>query len=431
VLDYVAAYEGVLKEPPPSWKRFPSVMVGWDNTARRPRGATVFDGATPEAYAQWLEATVASLAGVRDEERYLFIVAWNEWAEGNHLEPDQHYGRAFLEATRSALLVGDDPGPAGPGSDEKIVPHPAEVAEAVDLGSASSLFDGVAANAVRLVREVTVDPRRLVVGLGSDTSELTAAFGETYRSLDLRPGSVVADVQAGLEGHGQAGAVVLLDRIGRVAEPHRLLSELSAWALANGEPTLVVSVPNVAHFDVGLRLLCGDWEPAGTGRAGEPAAHFFTEPGLTRLVERCGWRVVDRDDFRRVRSDQHDTELEDSIPEEMVGALRILSETYNPESTIEEFVWALAPVPLDSPPRSFAAAIAPPPAEEERDLPKAIRHPVYDYLASVGVVASETNRRAVALRRQPRPRWRRAFLEAVNANPRTAEAYKRLRRWFV
>jgi hypothetical protein len=431
VLDYVAAYEGVLKEPPPTWKRFPSVMVGWDNTARRPRGATVFDGATPEAYAQWLEATVASLAGVRDEERYLFIVAWNEWAEGNHLEPDQHYGRAFLEATRSALLVGDDPGPAGPGSDEKVVPHPAGVAEAVDLGSASSLFDGVAANAVRLVREVTVDPRRLVVGLGSDTSELTAAFGETYRSLDLRPGSVVADVQAGLEGHGQAGAVVLLDRIGRVAEPHRLLSELSAWALANGEPTLVVSVPNVAHFDVGLRLLCGDWEPAGTGRAGEPAAHFFTEPGLTRLVERCGWRVVDRDDFRRVRSDQHDTELEDSIPEEMVGALRILSETYNPESTIEEFVWALAPVPLDSPPTTFAAAVAPPPADEERDLPKAIRHPVYDYLASVGVVASETNRRAVALRRQPRPRWRRAFLEAVNANPRTAEAYKRLRRWFV
>ena len=219
--------------------------------------------------------------------------------------------------------------------------------------------------------------------------------------------------------------------IGRLAEPHRLLSDLSAWALADGEPTLVVSVPNVAHFDVGLRLLCGDWEPAGTGRSPEAAAHFFTEPVLTRLVERCGWRVVERDDFCRVRSDQHDTELEDSIPEEMVGALRILSETYNAESTIEEFVWALAPVPLDTPPPSFAAAVAPPPAEEERDLPKAIRHPVYNYLASVGVVASETNRRAVALRRQPRPRWRRAFLEAVNANPRTAEAYKRLRRWFV
>ncbi len=170
VLDYVSAYEGVLKEPPPTWKRFPSVMVGWDNTARRPRGATIFDGATPEAYDQWLEATVASLADVREEERYLFILAWNEWAEGNHLEPDQHYGRAFLEATRSALVVADDPGPAGHGSDEELVPDPAGVAGAVDLGSSSSRFDGVAANAVRLVREVAADPRRLVVGLGSDTS---------------------------------------------------------------------------------------------------------------------------------------------------------------------------------------------------------------------------------------------------------------------
>src|ERR1700722_6183862 len=186
-------------------------MVGWDNTARRPRGATVFDGATPEAYAQWLEATVASLAGVREEERYLFILAWNEWAEGNPLEPDQHYGRAFLEATRSALVVAE-PGPAGHRSDGERAPDLAGVAGAVDLGSASSLFDGVAANAVRLVREVTVDPRRPVIGLGSDTSELTAAFGETYRSLDLRPGSVVADVESGLDGHSQAGAIVLLDR---------------------------------------------------------------------------------------------------------------------------------------------------------------------------------------------------------------------------
>ena len=48
--------------------------------------------------------TVASLTGVRSEENYLFILAWNEWAEGNHLEPDQRYGRGFLEATRAVLI---------------------------------------------------------------------------------------------------------------------------------------------------------------------------------------------------------------------------------------------------------------------------------------------------------------------------------------
>ena len=96
----------MLDRPRPSWKRFPSVMVGWDNTARRSYGATLFTGATPEAYRQWLQQTADSVADVREEENYLFIVAWNEWAEGNHLEPDQHFGRAFLEATR-AVLVGD------------------------------------------------------------------------------------------------------------------------------------------------------------------------------------------------------------------------------------------------------------------------------------------------------------------------------------
>ncbi len=86
-------------------------MVGWDNTARRPHGATIFDGATPEPYERWLRLAADSVTDVRPEENYLFIVAWNEWAEGNHLEPDQRYGRAFLEATRAVLL---DSTPARP-----------------------------------------------------------------------------------------------------------------------------------------------------------------------------------------------------------------------------------------------------------------------------------------------------------------------------
>ncbi len=90
--------------PRPAWKRFPSVMVGWDNTARRPHGATIFTGSTPERTSGGCASPSSRSAGVRQEENYLFIVAWNEWAEGNHLEPDQRYGRAFLEATRAVLL---------------------------------------------------------------------------------------------------------------------------------------------------------------------------------------------------------------------------------------------------------------------------------------------------------------------------------------
>ncbi len=104
VLDYPSAAQVHTELNHRRWKRFPSVMVGWDNTARRARGATIYDGATPERYEAWLRATAESLADVRPEENYLFILAWNEWAEGNHLEPDLRYGRAFLEATRAVLV---------------------------------------------------------------------------------------------------------------------------------------------------------------------------------------------------------------------------------------------------------------------------------------------------------------------------------------
>ncbi len=130
ILDYKSAYETSLKRAAPRWKRFPSVMVGWDNSARRPQGATIFTGSTPEAYETWLRLAADSVSDVRDEENYLFIVAWNEWAEGNHLEPDQRYGRAYLEATRAVLLdpsrsssSGSDQEPAARGITAKEGTH--------------------------------------------------------------------------------------------------------------------------------------------------------------------------------------------------------------------------------------------------------------------------------------------------------------------
>lgn len=88
---------------PSPWTVFPGLTPGWDNTPRRRRGARVFVGSTPELYRQWLEAIVTSFQPPTPEENFIFINAWNEWAEGNHLEPDLRWGRAYLEATRAAL----------------------------------------------------------------------------------------------------------------------------------------------------------------------------------------------------------------------------------------------------------------------------------------------------------------------------------------
>jgi lipopolysaccharide biosynthesis protein len=77
----------------------------WDNTARRARNAAVLDDSTPELYGSWLSQVVQRFEPYSPEENLIFINAWNEWAEGNHLEPDERWGRAYLEATRDALAA--------------------------------------------------------------------------------------------------------------------------------------------------------------------------------------------------------------------------------------------------------------------------------------------------------------------------------------
>lgn len=106
VYSYPELVHNMLAKPKPSYLRFPCVTPAWDNAARRQAGAMILQGSTPDLYQQWLTAAVQSAKANQAEEPVVFINAWNEWAEGNHLEPCQKWGRAYLEATRNALAAG-------------------------------------------------------------------------------------------------------------------------------------------------------------------------------------------------------------------------------------------------------------------------------------------------------------------------------------
>jgi O-antigen biosynthesis protein len=81
-------------------------MPSWDNTARRMSTASVFAGATPGAFQAWLEEAIRLTCEHNvGDERIVFVNAWNEWAEGTHLEPDRMFGHANLEAVRNALVT--------------------------------------------------------------------------------------------------------------------------------------------------------------------------------------------------------------------------------------------------------------------------------------------------------------------------------------
>lgn len=106
VRSYQAVAEYMMRRPRPEYKSFPGVTPGWDNSPRRKTDAIIFKDSDPELYGNWLRHSVSeALRRFEGEERLVFINAWNEWAEGNHLEPDVKWGLRYLEATREALRV--------------------------------------------------------------------------------------------------------------------------------------------------------------------------------------------------------------------------------------------------------------------------------------------------------------------------------------
>ena len=81
---------------------FGCVTPSWDNCARRKREALIIHNSTPGEYGRWLRQEIARVQDRAEQHRVVFINAWNEWAEGNHLEPDLKWGRAYLEETLRA-----------------------------------------------------------------------------------------------------------------------------------------------------------------------------------------------------------------------------------------------------------------------------------------------------------------------------------------
>lgn len=85
------------------YKQYPGAAPGWDNSARRKDNYVVLTGSTPQKFKAWLAAETKKFKPYSKEENFVFINAWNEWAEGCHLEPDQKWGLQYLEAVREVF----------------------------------------------------------------------------------------------------------------------------------------------------------------------------------------------------------------------------------------------------------------------------------------------------------------------------------------
>lgn len=100
--DYDKTWEKILKKKPSSINAIPSAFVDWDNTPRKQQAGKVYLGATPEKFKKYFKQLIVKTKNEYKTDK-IFVFAWNEWAEGGYLEPDEKYGFAYLDAICTAL----------------------------------------------------------------------------------------------------------------------------------------------------------------------------------------------------------------------------------------------------------------------------------------------------------------------------------------
>jgi hypothetical protein len=84
----------------PEFPYYKTIFVGWDNTPRRGRNGIIIVNSTPENFASGLADIIGECKKKPVNDRIFFINAWNEWAEGNHLEPDLRFGNQYLQKVK-------------------------------------------------------------------------------------------------------------------------------------------------------------------------------------------------------------------------------------------------------------------------------------------------------------------------------------------
>ena len=104
LFDYDKIWHAILSRKPQGNDVCPGAFTAWDNTPRRGKKGTVFVGASPNKFKSYFAEQLERAKTVYHSD-FLFINAWNEWAEGAHLEPDENNGYGYLESVKEALTV--------------------------------------------------------------------------------------------------------------------------------------------------------------------------------------------------------------------------------------------------------------------------------------------------------------------------------------
>lgn len=104
VYEYKDAIKYFLKTGDVKDNEYPTIVPGWDTTARLGKDAVILHNSTPELFKEHVHDAIEKSKHKTLQENIIFLKSWNEWAEGNYVEPDRKYGRKYLEAIKAEVL---------------------------------------------------------------------------------------------------------------------------------------------------------------------------------------------------------------------------------------------------------------------------------------------------------------------------------------
>ena len=145
------------------------------------------------------------------------------------------------------------------------------------------------------------------VGVDSDEEALRSIESRGFRAHSLNISGSAETITSSIESlplEGRIGAISILDGIEHLANFREALKAIGILARKHNCP-VVLSIPNVAHFDLGIKLAAGLWDYTETGLLDDTHVRFFTERNLREELKNAGLEVIEQNNVQLELSDQH------------------------------------------------------------------------------------------------------------------------------
>ncbi len=103
IITYKKAIKYLISDKHKNNKIYPVILPNWDHSPRLGYMGTIYHNSTPELFKKLIKKAIGVIKGKPKEDQIIFIKSWNEWAEGNYLEPDLKFGKRYLEVIKEAI----------------------------------------------------------------------------------------------------------------------------------------------------------------------------------------------------------------------------------------------------------------------------------------------------------------------------------------